>query len=184
MPVAPPPAWSLPNSVMSAPSLPTPSRDLPAVPELRGYRPGQSLMAQARALADVDDATLAALAEAGMPAVLARDLGRALDIAPRHFFRDFLGTNRSAAEKKSFTDAPLPAAAGRIALALLRLLGRAEALHGGGPGFDVARWLGRWIEQPHDGLQGRRPAAVLGLGTEEGSATVRELMEMQAGRPE
>lgn len=165
---------------MSAFSLPTSSRDLPAAPELRGYRPGQSLMAQARALVNADDATLAALAKAGVPAVLARDLGRALDIAPRHFFRDLLGTNRSAAEKKSFTDAPLPVAAGRIALALLRLLGQAKALHGDGPGFDVARWLGRWIEQPQVGLQGRRPAEV--LGTEEGVAAVLELLEIEAGR--
>lgn len=165
---------------MSAPSLPRPSRDESTVPDLRGYRPGQSLMAQARALAGADGAMLAALAEAGVPAVLARDLGRALDIAPRHFFREILGTNRSVAEKKSFTDAPLPAAAGRIALALLQLLGQAEALHGGGPGFDVARWLGRWIEQPQDGLQGRRPAEVLGL--DEGLAAVRSLLEAQARR--
>lgn len=174
-------AWPLPNGVMSASSLSTPSRDGPTAPDLRGYRPGQSLMAQARALADADDATLAALAEAGVPAVLARDLGRALDVAPRHFFREILGTNRSAAEKKSFTDAPLLASAGRIALALLRLLAQAEALHGGGPGFDVARWLGRWIEQPQDGLQGRRPAAL--LGSDEGVAAVRALLEAQARRP-
>lgn len=166
---------------MSASPFPTPSCDGPAAPDLRGYRPGQSLMAQARALADTDAAALATLAEAGVPAVLARDLGRALDIAPRHFFRDLLGTNRSAAEKKSFTDAPLPAAAGRIALALLQLLAHAEALHGGGPGFDMARWLGRWIEQPQEGLQGRRPGALLGL--DEGVAAVRALMEAQARRP-
>ena len=165
---------------MSAPAFPTPSRALPAAPDLRGYRPGQSLMAQARALAGADGATLAALAEAGVPAVLARDLGRALDIAPRHFFRDHLGTNRSAVEKKSFTDAPLPAAAGRIALALLRLLGQAKALHGDGPGFDVARWLGRWIEQPQAGLQGRRPAEL--LSTDKGVAAVQELLEIEAGR--
>lgn len=177
MPVAAP-AWSLPNGVMSASTRPVPSRGGPATPELRGYRPGQSLMAQARALANADGAALAALAEAGVPAVLARDLGRALDIAPRHFFREILGTNRSAAEKKSFTDAPLPVEAGRIALALLRLLGSAEALHGGGPGFDVARWLGRWIEQPQAGLQGRRPAEL--LGSAEGVAAVGELLEAQA----
>jgi Protein of unknown function (DUF2384). len=181
VPVAPPPAWPLPSGVMSASNLPTPSGNSLAAPDLRGYRPGQSLMAQARALASADDAMLAALAEAGVPAVLARDLGRALDITPRHFFRDLLGTNRSAAEKKAFTDAPLPAAAGRIALALLRLLGRAEALRGGGPGFDVARWLGRWIEQPQDGLQGRRPAEA--LGSAEGLAAVLELLETEARRP-
>lgn len=166
---------------MSRTPAPTPSGGQPAAPDLRGYRPGQSLMAQARALANGDDATLAALAEAGVPAVLARDLGRALDIAPRHFFRDILGTNRSAAEKKSFTDAPLPAAAAQVALVLLQLLGRAEALHGGGPGFDVARWLGTWIEQPQPGLQARRPAQV--LGTAEGVAAVRELLEAHARRP-
>jgi hypothetical protein len=134
--------------------------------DLRRYRTGQSLMAQARALARSDAHTLAALATAGVPAVLARDLGRSLDIPPRHFFRDILGTNRSAAEKKSFTDAPLPAAAGQVALAILRLLGHADAVAGGSPpagagGFDAARWLGRWLEQPQDALQGRAPTALL-----------------------
>jgi hypothetical protein len=146
----------------------------PAGPDLRQYRPGQSLMAQARALAVLNEGALAALAAQGVPAVLARDLGRALDIAPRHFFRDILGTNRSAAEKKSFTDAPLLAVAGPRVLALLRLLGRAEAAVGtAGQGasagdVDVARWLGRWLEQPHPKLDGRMPAALLGVVEEAG----------------
>jgi hypothetical protein len=142
-------------------------------------------MAQARALAQADAATLAALADAGVPAVLARDLGRALDIAPRHFFRDLLGTNRSAAEKKSFTDAPLPAAAGRVALELLRLLSRAEAVAAqsradGVRGFDTARWLGRWIEQPQPALGGCCPAAL--LSTPDGAeAVMRVLGALESG---
>ena len=135
-----------------------------AAPDLRGYRPGQSLMAQARSLAALQADALDHL-DAAVPAVLARDLGRALDIAPRHFFRDILGTNRSAAEKKSFTDAPLPAAAGLLALRLLWLLGRVEAMAGGGTGvatrFDAARWLGQWLQAPQAGLQGQVPAALL-----------------------
>ncbi|WP_157269665.1 antitoxin Xre/MbcA/ParS toxin-binding domain-containing protein [Azohydromonas aeria] len=152
----------------------------PAVEPLR-YRTGQSLMAEARALTGADAPTLAALAAAGVPAVLARDLGRALDIAPRHFFRDILGTNRSAAEKKSVADAPLNAVAGARALALLRLLAQAEALRGGGPGFDVARWLGRWIEQPHPALAGRTPAAA--LGEPEAWAALERLLRDEADQP-
>lgn len=164
-----------------SPAARSPAAAAPAAVEPLRYRTGQSLMAQARALVHADAATRAALAAAGVPAVLARDLGRALDIAPRHFFRDILDTNRSAAEKKSVADAPLNAAAGVRALALLRLLAQAEALLGGGPGFDVARWLGRWIEQPHPALAGRVPAAV--LGEPEGGAALEALLRDEAAQP-
>jgi uncharacterized protein (DUF2384 family) len=63
------------------------------------------------------------------------------------------------------------------AVAALRLLGRAEALRGARPGFDAGRWLGRWIEQPQPGLEGRSAAAL--LGTDEGVAAVLELLETQ-----
>lgn len=155
-------------------------------PELRGYRPGQSLMAQARTLAALEADALDRLDAAAVPAVLARDLGRALDIAPRHFFRDILGTNRSAAEKKSFTDAPLPAAPGLRAIRLLWLLGRVEAMAGNGAGavgrFDAARWLGPWLEAPQLGLQGHRPVELLGSagGMEEVAAQAAEGLRLGA----
>ncbi|NML15890.1 MbcA/ParS/Xre antitoxin family protein [Azohydromonas caseinilytica] len=152
--------------------------------DLRGYRTGQSLMSHARALSRADAAAFAALDGAGVPAALARDLGRALDIPPRHFFRDVLGTNRSAAEKKATTNEALPAAGGRVALALLRLLGRAEEAAGRGngtspTGFDTARWLGRWIEQPQPTLGGRPPAEL--LGGPDGLESVLRVLEALDG---
>lgn len=161
-----------------------------AAPDLRGYRPGQSLMAQARALASLSADALDQLDAAAVPAALARDLGRALDIAPRHFFRDILGTNRSAAEKKSFTDAPLPAAAGLVALRLLWLLGQVETAGGGGAGaatrFDAARWLGQWLEAPQAGLQGHRPVEMLGSAgnVEVVAERAREALGRRQGREE
>jgi hypothetical protein len=156
-------------------------------PDLRGYRPGQSLMAQARTLATLEADALDRLDAAAVPAVLARDLGRALDIAPRHFFRDILGTNRSAAEKKSFTDALLPAAPGLRALRLLWLLGRVEAMAGNGAGavgrFDAARWLGPWLEAPQPGPQGHRPVELLGSAgsLEELAVQAEEGLRQESG---
>ena len=160
--------------------LPPSSGDVALGPDPRRYRTGQSLMAHARALARADTATLVALTGAGVPAALARELGRALDIAPRHFFKDILGTNRSAAEKKATTHEALPAAPGLAALALLRLLACVETLPGHqGPRFDAARWLGSWIEQPHPGLDGRPPAAL--LRAPEGVAVLVQLLGAPGG---
>jgi uncharacterized protein (DUF2384 family) len=68
-------------------------------------------------------------------------------------------------------------------LGLLKLIGQVDAtVHecGDATGFDAARWMGRWLENPCPALGGDRPGAW--LDTFEGQALIgRLLSQMQSG---
>jgi putative toxin-antitoxin system antitoxin component (TIGR02293 family) len=146
--------------------------------EALAYRPGQSLVEYAKTLSAASPLALVDVERSGVRGVLVKDLSRALDIPAQRFFR-ILGIPKATAEKKAAQDAPIAGAGGQAALAMVRLLGRAEEIVGRSTaaeaaGFDTARWLGRWIEQPQPALGGLRPAEL--LDTPTGAEIVMRLL--------
>ncbi len=125
-----------------------------------------------------------ALERAGLPAAVVAGLARLMAV-PRVRIFEMMNLPRATMEKKISDDEVLTGVANRRALNLLRLLAHAcaivkdstsaEAEH-----FDVARWLGRWIETPQPALGGKRPADL--LDTETGASMVeRTLGAMRSG---
>jgi uncharacterized protein (DUF2384 family) len=83
---------------------------------------------------------------------------------------NILGIAKATAESKAAQQARIAGASGQAALGIMRLLGITEAIVDastaeGARGFDAAKWLGRWIEQPQPALGGRKPADLLDTPT-------------------
>jgi uncharacterized protein (DUF2384 family) len=66
---------------------------------------------------------------------------------------------------------------------MVRLVGQVQAMvnESGNPkGFDAAKWLAQWMEQPIPALGGKNPASM--MDTAEGQAVVSSLLaKMQTG---
>lgn len=80
-----------------------------------------------------------------------------------------IGLGRTTSGER-FEGARVAGAAGHAAIALAELLSRAEEIVAGSTsqraeGFDVARWLGLWLEQPQPALGGSKPADLIGTPT-------------------
>ena len=141
----------------------------------------------------VDFATEMALAEPmdqvelereGLPAVVVAGLARLMAM-PRVRIFEMMNLPRATMEKKISDDDVLTGVANRRALNLLRLLAHAreilnDSTSADAQGFDVARWLGRWIETPQPALGGKKPADL--LDTEAGASMVdRTLGAVRSG---
>lgn len=120
----------------------------------------------------------------GLPAAVMADLAEVMDV-PRVRVFEMMDLPRATMEKKISVDEVLTGVANRRTLNLLKLLAHAreilkestskEAEH-----FDVARWLGRWIETPQPALGGKKPGDL--LDTETGASMVdRTLGAMRSG---
>lgn len=120
----------------------------------------------------------------GLPASVVAGLARLMAV-PRVRIFEMLNLPRATMEKKISDDASLTGVANRRALNLLLLLAHAreilnDSTSAEAEGFDVARWLGRWIETPQSALGGRRPADL--LDTESGASMVeRTLGALRSG---
>jgi putative toxin-antitoxin system antitoxin component (TIGR02293 family) len=92
---------------------------------------------------------------------------------------------RATAARKATGDAVLQGRAGQAAIGLIQLLGLAQDLVAdstarAAQNFDVARWLGQWLELPQPALGGRKAADF--LDTPTGVALVRRLLgSLQSG---
>jgi putative toxin-antitoxin system antitoxin component (TIGR02293 family) len=92
-----------------------------------------------------------------------------MDIPAVRIF-DIVGIPKATAEKKVAAKQPISGAGGQAALGLARLLAIARSIVENSTAaeakdFDVAKWLGRWIERPQPGLGGRKPADLIGTPT-------------------
>jgi putative toxin-antitoxin system antitoxin component (TIGR02293 family) len=120
----------------------------------------------------------------GLPAAVVADLARSMAVSRVRMF-EMMNLPRATMEKKISDDEVLTGVANRRALNLLRLLAHAseilkDSTAAEAEGFDVARWLGRWIETPQPALGGKRPADL--LDTETGAGMVdRTLGAMRSG---
>lgn len=108
---------------------------------------------------------LVSLEREGVDGRLLKDLAQRLSIPSVRLYA-IVGIPKATAEKKAAENAPVGGASGQAALGLLRLVGIAQELVAKSTaaearGFDAARWLGAWIEQPQPALGGRKPADLL-----------------------
>ncbi|MEI2455121.1 antitoxin Xre/MbcA/ParS toxin-binding domain-containing protein [Lysobacter firmicutimachus] len=101
----------------------------------------------------------------GVPAQVIKDLAASMELPAVRMF-NILGIAKATAESKAAQQARIAGAGGQAALGLLRLMVIAQSIVDASVSaqageFDLARWLGRWIEQPQPALGGRRPADLL-----------------------
>ena len=105
----------------------------------------------------------------GIDSMFLKDLSKFMDIPAVRIF-DIVGIPKATAEKKVAAKQPISGAGGQAALGLARLLAIAKSIVENSTAaeakdFDVAKWLGRWIERPQPGLGGRKPADLIGTPT-------------------
>ncbi|SDY93761.1 putative toxin-antitoxin system antitoxin component, TIGR02293 family [Lysobacter sp. yr284] len=114
----------------------------------------------------------------GVPARMVKHMASDMDLPAVRMF-DILGIAKATAEAKAAQQAHITGASGQAALGLIHLLGIArdivdDSTDPAAPGFDAARWLGHWIEQPQAALGGQRPADL--LDTPTGLSVVARLL--------
>ena len=78
---------------------------------------------------------------------------------------EIIGLRRTAKDERG-KGARVVGSAGHAALALAELLARAQEIFTNptserAEGFDVARWLGQWLELPQPALGGSKPADLI-----------------------
>lgn len=105
----------------------------------------------------------------GIDSIFLKDLSRHMDIPAVRMF-DIVGIPKATAEKKVAAKELIAGASGQAALGLARLLAIAKGIVANSTAaeakdFDVARWLGQWIERPQPALGGRKPADLIGTPT-------------------
>ncbi len=92
---------------------------------------------------------------------------------------------RSTLASKIKSRAPLKGREGSATIKMVKLLAQAQRIVDNSTseqaaGFDTARWLGQWIEQPQPALDGLRPADL--LDTETGTQMVHQVLgAMESG---
>ena len=91
----------------------------------------------------------------------------------------FIGVPMATVNKKSLENANLSPDASARVIGLASLIGQVETMvtRSGNPeGFDAAKWVARWIEQPSPALDGRKPADL--MDTAPGQEIVANLVAM------
>ena len=114
----------------------------------------------------------------GVAGVFVKDLSRRMEIPAQRMFA-MLGVPKATAEKKVAAGELLTGSGGRAALGIAKLLGMAREIVANSTApeakdFDVAKWLGQWLEKPQPALGGRKPAEL--IDTPTGLAVVAKLL--------
>jgi putative toxin-antitoxin system antitoxin component (TIGR02293 family) len=120
----------------------------------------------------------------GVPGTLVKELSARIHVSRQRMY-EIIGAPKATVERKASTNALVTGTAGQAALGVVRLLAQARGMlaRSTAPeakGFDVERWLGRWIETPQPALGGKKPADF--LDTPTGQAIVeRTLGAIESG---
>lgn len=151
-------------------------------PSLLAYHPAQGVDDFVRQVAAATPLQLVDMERHGVAGRFLKDLSIRIDLPAVRVF-GMLGVPKATAEKKSAQGELVSGSGGQAALGMARLLAQAQALVADSTapeaqGFDAARWLGRWLEQPQPALGGRRPADL--MDTPTGAAMVSRLLGAQA----
>lgn len=114
----------------------------------------------------------------GVAGIFVKDLSRRMEIPAQRMF-SMLGVPKATAEKKVAAGELLTGSGGRAALGIAKLLGMAREIVDNSTApeakdFDVAKWLGQWLEKPQPALGGRKPAEL--IDTPTGLAVVAKLL--------
>lgn len=138
-------------------------------------------------ISDVSTANAIQLAQVereGVSAVFLKDLSQRTHLTLQRVI-EILGIPRATAAEKLKKGTAITGAGSHAVIGVTKLLARAQQIvaHSTAPeaqGFDVAQWLGGWIETPQPALGGRKPADL--LDTPSGlEAVMRVLGALESG---
>lgn len=94
-----------------------------------------------------------------------------------------LGVSRATLDRRAKEGQRLSTEQSERVVGLIRLVGQVQKMveqSGDATGFDAARWVGDWLEQPNPALGGRRPAEL--MDTVAGQTVVSGVLaKMQSG---
>jgi len=114
--------------------------------------------------------------KSGIPATfvdeIAAEMGR-----PKEWLLPTLGLSAATFSRRKSEAKPLSKDESERVLGIARLVGQVEAMveESGEPaGFNAARWVARWLDEPLAALGGRKPGAL--MDTAEGQAIVSNLL--------
>lgn len=136
---------------------------------LSHYKVGTAIRAVATGLRDATPMQRVAAERQGVAARLVKDLASEMAIPAVRMFK-IIGVPKATAERKAEKNEAIAGGGGQSALGVLNLLGIAQSIVAESTDdqaaqFDVAKWLGRWIESPLPALGGRKPADLLDTPT-------------------
>lgn len=139
-------------------------------------------MALARSLYQASPAERVSLIHNGVPASRIADLVEGMYVSRKRLL-DILNLSDASVRRKIHQGAMLSTEQAERVIGLERLIGQvAIMVEGSGhpKGFDAARWVGHWLEQPIPALGGARPADF--MDTMAGQTLVSSLLfQVQAG---
>jgi len=123
-----------------------------------------------------------ALVREGAPADLLATIAERIGISREPLYRS-LGLAPSTIKRKIQGHRTLAVDESETALGIARLIGQVETMlaeSSAEPGFDAAKWLGRWLERPNPALGGALPMSY--LDTADGRQMISDLLaRMQSG---
>ena len=114
--------------------------------------------------------------KSGIPATfvdeIAAEMGR-----PKEWLLPTLGLSTATFNRRKNESKPLSRQESERVLGIARLVGQVEAMvkESGDPtGFNAAKWVARWLEEPLAALGGRKPGEL--MDTAEGQAIVSNML--------
>ena len=122
-----------------------------------------------------------AVAKRGVPAASIAGLAQAAGESKEHVIA-LLGLSRATVDRKARAGQALSVPESERVIGLARLVGQVQTMvdqSGDAEGFDAARWLAGWLEQPMAALGGRTPGEY--MDTAEGQQIVSGLLERARG---
>lgn len=132
------------------------------------YVPGEGVRVFVKKIRRATPMELVEIERSGVGGRLLKDMAQEMDIPTSRFF-NMIGVPKATAEKKAATNEVIAGAGGQAAIGMVRLLGIAQSIVDSSTAdvrdFDVAKWLGQWIERPQPALGGKRPAELLDTPT-------------------
>lgn len=114
----------------------------------------------------------------GVRAVEVKDMVRMMDTPQDRIFK-FLRLSTATVNRKASRDEELSAEDSERVVGMSNLIGQVQAMveQSGNPeGFDAAKWLAHWLEEPIPALGGECPASY--MDTMEGQKLVSNLLAM------
>jgi putative toxin-antitoxin system antitoxin component (TIGR02293 family) len=118
-----------------------------------------------RRIAEATPMELVEVERQGVKGVFIKDFSKRIGVSAVRLY-EILGVPKATVEKRSAEGTEVTGAGGHAAVAMARLLARAQEIVGNSTSpaareFDAARWLGQWIELPQPALGGRKPAELM-----------------------
>lgn len=114
----------------------------------------------------------------GVPASEVKDLVRAMDIPQDRLFKS-LNLSTATINRKASRNEALSTGDSERVVGMSNLIGQVQSMveqSGNAEGFDAAKWVAQWLEQPLPALGGEAPGAW--LDTMEGQKLVASLLSM------